>query len=163
MSKSTKKIDAQPKQLGIFEFIKQASERKEPTEGRFRIIDDLRSSLRRAIKASPFSLHQIAGQMSHLLDESITKEMMYSWTRQSDEMNGRPGRHIPAEYLPAFCKVTGCNDPLIIMGEKVGLFVLPGCEALRAEIQALDEQIKKVQSKKKKRLVLLEELKRARG
>jgi hypothetical protein len=158
MPKMKKKIDN--KQISIFDYLRELSKQQEPTEGKFRIIDELRTSLRQAIKQSPLSRHQIAGQMSHLLDESITKEMIDSWTRQSDEINGRPGRHIPAEYLPAFCEVTGSNETLIVMGKRVGLFILPGCEALRAEIQTLDEQIKKTQSKKKQRLLLLKELKK---
>jgi len=96
--------------------------------------------------------------MSHLLDTSITKEMIDSWTRESDEINGRPGRHIPSEFLPAFCKVTEDNGPLIVMGRVAGLFVLPGPEALRAEIQRLDEQIKGAQRRKRKRVMFLNEM-----
>jgi len=96
--------------------------------------------------------------MSTLLDHTVTKEMLDSWTRESDEINGRPGRHIPAEYLPAFCQVTKNNEALIVMGRKVGLFVLPGPEALRAEIQKLDEQIKQVRDRKKRRMIFLKEL-----
>ena len=157
MSKSKLKID---KQMNIFDYLQKVAEQTRPksTEGTFRIIDQLRISLRAAIKACPLSRHQIAGEMSHLLAETITKEMIDSWTRQSDELNGRPGRHIPAEYLPAFCHVTGNNDPLIITGRMAGLFVLPGPEALRAEIQKLEEEIKIKQSKKRKRIIFLKEL-----
>lgn len=164
MSKSKLKTD--DKQITIFEYLKKLSEQSLPitsnNAGQFRIIDQLRASLRAAIKSSPLSRHQIAGEMSHLIGESITKEMIDSWTRESDEINGRPGRHIPAEYLPVFCQVTECNEPLIIMGRMVGLFVLPGPEALRAEIQKISEQIKTAQSKKKKRLIFLEELERVK-
>ena len=91
---------------------------------------------------------------------TITKEQIDSWTREPEGPNG--GRHIPAEYLPAFCHVTGCKDPLVILGEKVGMFVLPGPEALRAEIQKLDEDIKRSQARKKKRLAFLKELESGR-
>ena len=64
----------------------------------------------------------------------------------------------PAEYLPAFCQITRNNDPLIVMGRKVGLFVLPGPEALRAEIQKLDEQMKQVRDKKRRRVMFLREM-----
>lgn len=155
------KLKIDDKQITIFEYLKSLSEQSQPklsNEGRFKIIGQLRTSLRFAIKGCPLSRHQIAGEMSHLLGESITKEMIDSWTRKSDEINGRPGRHTPAEYLPAFCQVTGCNESLIIMGRMVGLFVLPGPEALRAEIQKISEQIKIAQSKKKKRLMFLKEM-----
>ncbi|MBW2054011.1 MAG: hypothetical protein JRI85_17535 [Deltaproteobacteria bacterium] len=158
MSKKQKNLDNK-NQLSIFDFLRDLStEPEQSTEGRYRVIDRLRASLRQAIKASPLSRHQIAGEMSHLLGETLTKEMIDSWTRQSDEINGRPGRHIPAEYLPAFCQVTRSNDPLVILGQLVGLFVLPGPEALRAEIQKLDEQINKAKAKKRKRVIFLKEM-----
>ena len=160
MTKSRRKID--DKQISIYEYLQSLSEQSylktSNNEGQFRVIDQLRASLRDAIKDCPLSRHQIAGEMSHLLGESITKEMIDSWTRESDEINGRPGRHTPAEYLPAFCKVTGCNEPLVIIGRMVGLFVLPGPEALRAEIQKITEQIKTAQAKKKRRMMFLKEM-----
>ena len=141
MTKSRRKID--DKQISIYEYLQSLSEKSylktSNNEGQFRVIDQLRASLRDAIKDCPLSRHQIAGEMSHLLSESITKEMIDSWTRESDEINGRPGRHTPAEYLPAFCQVTGCNEPLVILGKMVGMFILPGPEALRAEIQRISE------------------------
>ena len=159
MSKSKAKIDN--KQITIFDYLKTLSEQTSTvssTEGQYRIIDQLKSSLRIAIKDCTLSRHQIAGEMSHMVNDSITKEMIDSWTRESDEINGRPGRHIPAEYLPAFCKVTSDNEPLIVMGKMVGLFVLPGPEALRAEIQKLDEEHLRIKAKKKKRLMFLKEM-----
>jgi len=157
MSKPKSKIDG--KQLNIFDYLQTIqSEQIQTQEGRYRVIDRLRASLRQAIKDCPLSRHQIAGEMSHLLGETITKEVIDSWTRQSDEINGRPGRHVPAEYLPAFCHVTGESEPLAILGKLVGLFVLPGPEALRSEIQKLDEEIKDRQARKRKRLIFLKEI-----
>ena len=155
MSKSQKKIDSQ---LSLFDIIKNLHHSPEPAEGELRVINELRASIRNAIKACPFSRHQIAGEMSHLLDETITKEMIDSWTRESDQMSGRRPRHIPAEYLPAFCKVTGSNRPLILLGDRLGMFVLPGPEALRAEIQRLDEELTRLKTEKKKRLFFLREI-----
>lgn len=158
MSKSRLKTDKS--QLSIFDLLRDLSDSQaEPTiEGKFRIIEELRSSMRAAIKGCSLSVHQIAGEMSHLVGQTITKEQIYSWTRESDEINGRPGRHIPAEYLPAFCRVTRCNEPLQVMGRIAGVFVLPGPEALRAEIQKLDEEILKAKARKKKRMMFLKEM-----
>jgi hypothetical protein len=156
MSKKHKKSD--DRQFGIFDYLKSISSLPEHEEGQYKIIDRLRASLRAAIKSSDLSIHQIAGEMSHLLGETITRERIYSWTRQSDEINGRPGRHIPAEQLPAFCHVTCCNDPLIIMGQMVGVHILPGPDALRAEIQKLDENLKKTKAEKRKRQMFLKEM-----
>jgi len=157
MPKTRQKIDYEG-QLSIFELIHKLTEPEESTEAQYKIIDQLRAAIRNAIKQSPLTRHQIAGQMSHFLGRTITKEQIDSWTRDSDERHGRPGRHIPAEYLPAFCRVTGSNGPIAVMGRTVGLFVLPGPEALRAEIQRLDEEIKQVQARRRKRLLFLKEM-----
>lgn len=121
MSKLRRKIDDK-QQFTIFDLLQGLTETKPTSEGQFKIIDQLRASIRAAIKASPLSRYQIAGEMSHLLGEDISKEMIDSWTRESDEINGRPGRHIPAEYLPAFCTVTRDNEPMMIID---GLGVRP--------------------------------------
>jgi len=41
---------------------------------------------------------------------------------------------MPAEYLPAFCRVTGCNEPIEILNETTGMFSMPGPDALQSEI-----------------------------
>jgi len=153
MSNSRSFIDK--RQLSIFELLQSRQQLQQPSRGQFRIIEDLRESLRTAIKNSPLSRHQIAGEMSHLLQETVTKEQIDSWTRESDEMNGRPSRHVPAEYLPAFCQVTGCRAPIEVMGRLCGAFVLPGPDALRAEIQKIEEEIKAAHGQKRQRLALL--------
>jgi hypothetical protein len=45
-----------------------------------------------------------------------------------------------------------------MMGRLVGVFILPGPEALRAEIQRIEEDINKKQTEKRKRLVFLKEM-----
>ncbi len=159
MSKSKRGID---NQLSIFDLLKglQETPPDRTPQGALRILDPLKAALRTAMKNSPLSRFEIAGQMSHLLNESISKEQLDSWTRESDAQNGRPERHIPAEYLPAFCAVVHNNEPLMVMGRAAGVFVLPGPEALRAEIQRLDEEITRVKSRKRQRLLFLKEMER---
>jgi hypothetical protein len=161
MSKSRPRIDKN--QLSIFELLQNYDAKRhegDSSAGAGRVIDPLRQAIRTAIKNSPLSRHQIAGEMSHLLNESITKEQIDSWTRESDELNGRPSRHVPAEYLPALCKVVQDNEPLMVMGRVAGVFVLPGPEALRAEIQRLDEEINRAKTRKRQRLLFLKEMER---
>jgi len=160
MSKERRKID--DRQLSIFERLKdfEAASETGNNAGQFKIIDRLRASIREAMKHSLYNRYQIAGEMSHLLAETITKEQLDSWTRESDEVNGRTPRHIPAEYLLAFCKATGCNDPLIIIGRAAGLWVLPGPDALRAEIQHLDERVEQAKAEKRRRVMFLREMER---
>lgn len=160
MSKSRRRLDNS--QLSIFEIVQNLQPIKPTTEGQYRCIDRLRAALRTAIKGCPLSIYQIAGEMSHLVGAGITADQIYSWTRESDEDNGRPSRHIPFEYMPAFCRVTGSQEVLQIAGEMVGLFVLPGPEALRAEIQKLDEKAREIQAEKRTRVLFLREMERER-
>jgi len=166
MSKLRRRIDKN--QLTIFDLVKEYSATSSPTGGQFNIIEPLRASMRKVIKGCPLSRHQIAGEMSHLTNETITKEQIDSWTRedQRSEIGGRGSddedrwirRHIPGEYLPAFCQATGSVEPLKVLGGPCGIFVMPGPEALRAEIQKLDEEIREAQARKKKRMLFLREM-----
>lgn len=145
-------------QLSIFDYLQNLQAATCPTrssEGTFDYLDRLRDAMAEAIKTCPSSRHQIAGEMSHLLGTPITKPLIDSWTKKSDEANRNIRRHIPAEYLPAFCHVTGCNEALVIMGQMVGLFVLPGPEALRAEIQREEERRLAIGARIRERKALL--------
>jgi len=44
------------------------------------------------------------------------------------------------------------------MGETAGVFVMPGPEALRSEIQKLDEEIARAKASKRKRMMFLREM-----
>jgi hypothetical protein len=160
MSKKGAKSDSKEQQLSVFDLLRQVQAEKKETRSDAGTMDcsaKLRDALSAAIKGCPLGIHQIAGEMSHLVGRTITAEMIYSWTRRSDEMNGRAPRYIPAEYLPAFCRVTGADAPLLIMVELTGSFMVPGAEALRAEIQRLDEQRRGLGDQIRRRRVLLEE------
>lgn len=147
MSKSRKRFDEN--QGTIFELIEQinAPKPQETPPGRFRIINDLRESIRDAIKeCRSMSRHQIAGEMSHLLDETITKAQMDSWTR--DTVSNERGesvpnsRHIPAQYLPAFCEVTSCDEPIRVMVRKMEYHLMPPKKVLEAEVQKAKQRRK---------------------
>jgi len=116
-----------------------------------RIVDDLKTAMNEALKGCPLSRHQIAGQMSHLLDEEISKAMIDSWTAGT-----KMDRHIPAEYIPAFCAATGSNKPLEVLTSKVGLFAIEGPDALRGEIQRIREEMRKLQQEVRRREQMLE-------
>ena len=162
MSKRSKEID--DKQLTIFDALNRIKASPiDSRAGALQCADRLREALRAAIKGSPLSVHQIAGEMSHLVGETITAEVIYSWTRQSDDAGGRNGRHIPAQYLPAFCVATKNNGILEIMGELAGAFVLPGPDALRSEIQKEDEVIRAAKERKRERQNLLKQLEGRNG
>lgn len=174
MSKSRPKID---NQSSIFDMLKQLSTTNKPTiKGELSVIERLRGALRSAVKGSLLSRDQIADEMSHLCGQGITKQVIDSWTREDQQDTGSDGsvrsgvsdgktirRHIPAEYLPAFCKVTHSLEPLRIMTEAAGFFLSPGPDALRAEIQRLDEEIRDAQTQKRVRVAFLKEMEKPKS
>lgn len=153
MSKRKKKVDK--RQMSLFDVLKNINESKvvEVIEGELDIANQLRLALLTAIKQCGLSRHQIAGEMSHLLGTEVTKTTIDSWTAESKERN-----RIPAEYLPAFYRVTKDLEPIRLVAESGGMFAMPGPEALRAEIQKFTEQESKARAEKRKRLQFLKEM-----
>ena len=113
----------------------------------------LRESLRAILKNSPITTLEIAEKMSEILEETITIDMIYSWTAKSKALH-----HIWASRLSAFCQVTGNYRPLEIVCESAGMFCLPGPEALRAEIQTWRETEQRASRERKKRELFLKEM-----
>jgi len=150
-SKYKKRIDDDPRQLNIYDMISKSRSEKVDDCGSMRVVDSLKEALNAALKSCPLSRHQVAGQISHLLNEEISKATIDSWTAES-----KTDRHIPAEYIPAFCLATGSNEPLEVLIRKTGLFALEGPEALRSEIQQIREESKRLQKEIRKREQLLE-------
>lgn len=155
MSKRKKKIDK--RQMSLFDVLKQvAASSPEPSpEGELDIANKLRLALKAAIKQCQLSRPQIAGEMSHLLGHGVTRATIDSWTAESKE-----GNRIPAEYLPAFCRVTCDREPIRILAEHGDMFAMPGPEALRAEIQKFTEKESKARAEKRKRMQFLKEMER---
>jgi len=140
----------------MFDYIRTLNERRhqeEDTEGTLNIRERLRRSINKAIKNSGLSRPQIAGEMSHLLGVDVTKTIIDAWTAESKE-----GYRIPAEYLPAFCRVTECNTPIEILNETAGMFSMPGPDALRSEIQKWSERARLARAEVRKRELFLEEM-----
>lgn len=154
MAKKRKRLDNARGQLNLFEYLQEMRDQdKKSSEGTLNIGCNIRRTLIDAIKQCSLSRHQIAGEMSHRVGVEITSTTIDSWTAESKERN-----RIPAEYIPAFCIVTGYFEPLNIIGDASGRFTLPGPEALRAEIQRLNEEHLRIKAKKKKRVMFLKEM-----
>lgn len=153
MTKKRPKSDTA--QITLFELIESAQKLREAplSEGSLNIERRIRLAVSDALKSCRLSVHQVAGEMSHLLDETITSDMLYSWTAESKSLH-----QVWACRLPAFCRATGSRRPLEIMVEAAGMFCLPGPEALRAEIQRLAEEERRVRKEKRKREIFLAEI-----
>ncbi len=180
MAKPRIKIDAKSAQMSLFEILVEHSNRgqngfspaaaknnsvpcssmQETTkeqavvvEGAGNVRERLRLALSAAIKQCSLSRWEIAGKMSHLLGHEISKYSLDAWTAESKE-----GHRLPAEYLPAFCSVTGDNGPLQLLAETAGLFALPGPDALRSEIRKLEEDSRRINQERRKRELFLKEM-----
>ena len=153
MAKLKQKIDI--KQTSLFDILKAYQEGNQAARpaGSFDIDSQFRAAISEALKHCPLSRWQVAARMSELSGWEITKTMLDSWTAESKEAH-----RFPAIFLPAFCEAVSCSEPLQLMGKSVGVFILPGPEALRAEIQRIEEEINRKQTEKRKRLVFLKEI-----
>jgi len=149
MSNLKKRIDA--RQPNIFEAMTRGREEEKDRPGSMHCLDDLKTAMNQALKRCPLSRHQVAGQMSHLLNTQITKEMIDSWTAES-----KADRHVPAEYLPAFCDAAGDDGPLLVLNRKRRLHAFQEPEALRSEIHRLQEEARQLNREIRKRQQLLE-------
>ena len=150
MSKLKEKTD---RQYSLFDLINTLQNSPGPGPGGLNVQFQLQGIITQCIKQCPLSRWEIAGKMSELLNQEISKYMLDSWTAESKEYH-----RFPAEYLPAFCAVVGSFEPLRILAEKANVFVVPGPEALRGEILKLEEEIKRLRKEKQKRQTFLREV-----
>jgi len=108
----------------------------------------LRTSLSNAIKKSSLSRVQIAAKMSEILNVEITKSTLDSWTAASREGINR----FPACYVLVFCQIVDSIEPLQILADKVGRFVIQWPEALDLEFKKKIEDQKKRLAEREKTL-----------
>lgn len=153
MTKTRKKSVTDPAQFNLFDLLQQdQKQRQETAPGRLCISSRLQAAVRRAVKDAPMSRETLADRMTELSGRNITIHMIANWIAESHPHN------FPAELIPALCSAAGINDPLQVLIDAVGIFTLPGADALRAEIQKLDEEVHELQAEKRKRLVFLQEM-----
>lgn len=156
MTKAGKRIVIDSSQLSLFDFLKQEREERQITSpGRMCCSARLMAAVKLAIKNAPMSRETLADKLTDLTGADITIHMINSYCSDA-----HPHR-LPAEYLPALCHVTNSTEPIRILAELAGLYTLPAPDALRAEIQKLDEETKRLQKERQKRLLFLHELEEA--
>ena len=153
-----KKQSSRYDQPSLFDYIKESTENRPPSGGlsiekefKAALSDDLRHATDEY--GREISRAQVAAQMTDYLGEEITLSILNNWTATSHPHS------MPADYLPAFVKATGGQRRAVeVLSRHSGLFMLPGPEALRAEIQRIDESMQKMKVEKQKRVLFLKEL-----
>jgi len=155
MSKYKKKLDKQDdRQRSLFDLLVEAQrDNTAPRAGSLDIDTEMRHQISSELKKCPYSRYHVAARMSELTGTEITKSMLDSWTAESKELH-----RFPAIFLPAFCVAVGSPCLMNFLGRRAWVFVLPGKEALRAEIQKLLEERERINKGIKKRRTLLEGL-----
>lgn len=139
--------------MSLFDLLIEAREEKAAAApGRLNIAVRMAQAAKGAIRNAPKSREVIAEEMSELTGETVTVSQINNWTADS-----HPHR-MPGEMIPAFCIACGDNGMIEVQAEAAGVFTLPGPDALRAEIQKLEEQTKNLHREKHKRVLLLREI-----
>ena len=160
MAKGRKRLDVLPNKLPLLVLLEQEVQEREsePGEGSLNINTRVKTALSFALKqASTKSRWQVAGEMSFLLGTEISKYMIDSWVADSKS------HKIPGEYIPAFCTATGSLAPLQVVTDTCKVFTVQGPDAIRAEIQKDEEEIKLTRKEKKKKEALLAALETKQG
>ena len=150
-------------QLTIYEWCKRKTEEQRApsaaTPGSLDIGKELKAAMAEDIRHATdcdgreLSRYQIAGRMSELIGEDITKTTLDNYTAQSHPHD------IPARYIPAFVVATGGQRRAAeVIAKHAGLFLLPGPDALRSEIRKIEEGIMREQKKKQSIVILLKEI-----
>ena len=153
MTKSKKSLVTDPDQLSLLDLLRQEKEERQLNRaGRLNMVAQISSAIKGGIRKAPKSRETIADEMAELTGERITVAMINNWTSDSHPHD------MPGRFYSAFCRATGDIELIRMLAEGAGVFTLPGPDALRAEIQKLDEQTKGLQAEKKKRLMFLQEL-----
>lgn len=139
------RVKEDPKQMNFLDFIKeQEAMRRTDEPGSLNMSAAVREAINDAISGCNKKRYQITAEMSELLDLEITKTMLDAWTASSKD-----GYRFPLEYAAAFCKVTGCSRILEIVCRPVGIYALDGPDALRSQLQRMQDERKKISAQEK--------------
>ena len=117
-----------------------------PMPGALNFDKTLRRLLSDLLKDCPHSRELVAGRMSELTGDVITKHQLDAWTAES-----RDAWRFPLEYLPAFEVAVETHQVTSWLADLRGCKVLVGKEALNAELGKL-ERLKEDAGKRIKQL-----------
>ena len=162
MGRKRKNETVVPGQLTLFDFVGEIQEKLEKKDdykinpGSMNISVQLRNELSEGLKKSAMSRHQVAAQMSELTGADITKTQLDSWTAESKECY-----RFPAEYLPAYCQVTGYKQPLRMMAQLIQCYLLESKDALLAELGKIDQVKKDLVSHEKRVRAMISQMEMA--
>lgn len=134
-------------QMSLFDQVKEKHEARldrEVKPGSFNINVQIREMISEGIKQSGLSRYETAARMSELVGEEITKSQLDSWTAESKE-----GHRFPVQYLAAFAKTTGYIEPLRLIADMIGCYIVESEGALLSELGRIDQYKRKLSEREK--------------
>ena len=150
----------------LFDHIKEASRLQTGTipRGRLDITSEFKEALADDLRhacdehGKELSRAQVAARMTDYLGEEkeVTLSTLNNWTAPSHPHS------IPADHMPAWIYATNGRRAAETISRHSGLFLLPGPEAIRAEMSKRDEIIDQARAEKREFKTLLRELERRR-
>lgn len=153
MTKGKKSFVNDARQMNLLDLLRQEQEERAAVRpGRLNLAAAQHAAIKAAIREAPKSRETIADEMSELSGERITVGMINNWTADSHP------HELPGRLYTSFCVATGNTELIRIIAEPTGIFTVPGPDALRAEIQRLDEEGRRLSAEKRKRQLFLQEL-----
>lgn len=111
----------------------------------------MQALMSKAIMRSELSRQQIADGLSCLLRERISIHQMNSWLADS-----KASHRFPAEYLPAFCAVTGDLDLVRDAAQLVGARIASREDLVHAELGRIYRRRRETSRKESALLKILE-------
>jgi len=103
------------------------------------------SAVARVLHEDDRDRYDIAGRMSALLDETVSKEMLDGYAAEA-----REGHNISFHRMLALIAATDRHDVLDAMMRKIGAAVLVGEEIHTAQLGHIDRKIAALQAEKKR-------------
>lgn len=144
-------------QISLFEMIQKEQQFPDNNKsGSLNFSQEYSMVLSRCFSNSRLDVVVFANKMTGLLnrglpdDPVITPDKVRSWTSIAKVKYGPK-----AWFMPAFCTVANSCEPIDFLVRKIHRYMMPGPEALRSEIQEIDEQIEELKKEKEERILFL--------
>ncbi len=154
-----KRKDSSYHQLSLFDFIKETVEGDSKPKGGLDIKNEVKMALSDDLRyatdehGKELSRAQVSARMTDEIGFEITLSQLNNWTATSHP------HEMPLSYLPAFIRATGGQRRAVdVLSKYSGLFILPGPEAIRAEIRKRDEIVEKTKAEKREWVMLLKKV-----
>lgn len=154
-----KRKDSSYDQPSLFDFIKETVARDYKPKGGLDIKNEVKMALSDDLRyatdehGKELSRAQVSARMTDEIGFEITLSQLNNWTATSHP------HEMPLSYFPAFVRATGGQRRAVdVLSRHSGLFILPGPEAIRAEIRRREEVIEAARKEKGEWLMLLKKI-----